>query len=63
MSLLTELEELKGTVSYKYFAPNGAEGPPLFGLLWRDWVVLGGGGDRVLLNRVHTLGPCVLPFS
>jgi hypothetical protein len=26
MSLLTELEELKGSVSYKYFAPSGAGG-------------------------------------
>jgi hypothetical protein len=26
MSLLTKLEELKGSVSYKYFAPSGAGG-------------------------------------
>ena len=28
MSLPTELEELKGSVIYKYFAPSGADGHP-----------------------------------
>jgi hypothetical protein len=37
MSLLTELQESKEAVSYKYFAPSGANGHPLFSLLWGDW--------------------------
>ena len=37
MPLLTELEDLMGAHFYKYFAPGGAGGHPLFRLLWEDW--------------------------
>jgi len=40
MSLLTELEGLKGPTGYKYFAPSGADGHPLFGLVWRDGALI-----------------------